>query len=264
MDTVAAVVGDVSQSVEFSGTVRKPETLTLGFLSSGRIARVDVVAGDYVDAGDSLAALEGVTFANEAGELVTEQEVLRSPINGIVVEVFAQRGELAAIGQPMVMVETAAQEFVIDVYIPETDVAAINARRYAATVVLDAFDDVTFVGTLTHVAPAATVIEGVAYYRATVTLDGRAGDGKGFDGVRTGMSATVSVITAEADDVLVIPYRAVLRDGDKKTVRVVTDDKTGDYVLRDVTLGLRGDNGMIAVREGLTEGDVVVVSIDEE
>lgn len=50
--------GDFIQEVSASGKVRSGETVNLGFSQSGRVARVPVLVGDVVAAGDLLASLE--------------------------------------------------------------------------------------------------------------------------------------------------------------------------------------------------------------
>ena len=47
-------------------------------------------------------------------------------------------------------------------------------------------------------------------------------------------------------------------------MRVVTDQKTGSFEEKEVTTGLRGNDGLIEVASGLSEGDLVVTFLKEE
>ena len=60
---------------------------------------------------------------------------------------------------------------------------------------------------------------------------------------------------------LFIPQRAVVFDGNKNLVRVL---KNGTEVEeREVTVGIRGDEGVIQITSGLSEGEEVITFIKE-
>ena len=77
------------------------------------------------------------------------------------------------------------------------------------------------------------------------------------------MTANVRIITEERPNVIVIPLRAVIRDNGKTFVRVVTNAERGEFEARDVTIGLRGDEGQTEILSGLTEGVEVITFIQE-
>jgi Cu(I)/Ag(I) efflux system membrane fusion protein len=87
--------------------------------------------------------------------------------------------------------------------------------------------------------------------RARIVLDAPPQD------VRPNMLATVSLVTADGEPVLHIPRSAVIRNGTRDRVVVALGD--GRFTSRNVVAGAEGGD-RIAIREGLQEGDRVVVA----
>jgi Cu(I)/Ag(I) efflux system membrane fusion protein len=87
--------------------------------------------------------------------------------------------------------------------------------------------------------------------RARIVLDAPPQD------VRPNMLATVSLVAADGEPVLHVPRSAVIRNGARDRVVVALGD--GRFTSRNVVAGAEsGDR--IAIREGLQEGDRVVVA----
>ncbi|MGW2400321.1 efflux RND transporter periplasmic adaptor subunit [Kitasatospora sp. NPDC001664] len=72
--------------------------------------------------------------------------------------------------------------------------------------------------------------------------------------LRTGLSATISVVTGEAQNALSVPSAALSGTGSSRTATVVKDDGSTERV--QVTVGVEGDS-TVQVTEGLTEGEKV-------
>jgi multidrug efflux pump subunit AcrA (membrane-fusion protein) len=109
----------------------------------------------------------------------------------------------------------------------------------------------TYRGSVTRIDPAATTDGNRALFGVMISLDDQPPSG-----LRTGMSATVEVTTAEAEDTLYVPAGAVHASPDgTQTVLVRRDGRT---LVRTVHTGVRGDR-FVAVTGGLTIGDRVVM-----
>jgi RND family efflux transporter MFP subunit len=120
-----------------------------------------------------------------------------------------------------------------------------------ATIGLGMLAGPTYRGTVTRIDPAATMDGDRALFGVMISLDD-----KPPPGLRTGMSATAEVVTAEADGTLYLPAGAVHpKSGDLATVLVRNDGRT---TARTVRTGVRGDR-YVAVTSGLTAGDHVVM-----
>ena len=179
--------------------------------------------------------------------------ILRSPINGVVTKVVPNVGEFVSAGQNNFGV-ISDKDFKIEAYIPEADIAKISVGNLSTTT-LDAYGSgVSFQTKVITIDPAETVLEGVPTYKVTlvfVNADNR---------VKSGMTANLDILTREANNVIEVPYRAVVDEGGNKTVRIVNSDgKT--YKSVPVTLGIRGFDGTVEIKSGLNNGDKVVTYV---
>jgi len=124
------------------------------------------------------------------------------------------------------------------------------------SVTLDAYgSEVNFPATVSLVDPAETVIEGISTYKVTLSFD------EADTRIRSGMTANISIHTAERNNVLEIPLRAVTTKESTKIVRIAPPqtakaNTTPQEV--NIVLGLRGSDGMVEVVSGLTEGEEVI------
>jgi multidrug efflux pump subunit AcrA (membrane-fusion protein) len=119
-------------------------------------------------------------------------------------------------------------------------------------ITLDALSDVTLEGTVSKIAPAGTVSSGVVNYPVTVALT------KSADGVKTGMTANLEIVTDERQNVLTVPNKA-LKTVPSGKQKVVTLLRNGQQVQVPVQVGMASDTAT-EITGGLNEGDVVVVS----
>jgi RND family efflux transporter MFP subunit len=106
-------------------------------------------------------------------------------------------------------------------------------------------------GTVTRIDPAATTSGNRALFGVMISLDDAPPPG-----LRTGMSATVDVVTAEAESTLYVPAGAVHPKSDGTATVLVRH--AGHTVVRTVRTGVRGDR-YVAITSGLTAGDHVVM-----
>ncbi|MDO8443555.1 MAG: HlyD family efflux transporter periplasmic adaptor subunit [Candidatus Azambacteria bacterium] len=170
---------------------------------------------------------------------------IRSPISGVVTKQDAKVGEIAAANSVLVSVLSSIYE--IEAFIPEVDIAKIKIGDSAKTT-LDAYGrDVVFEAKVTFINPAETMVEGVATYKTVLRLD------SGDRPIKSGMTANLDILTAQKNDALIIPQRAVTSANGDKFVNI------GATTIKVVT-GLRGSDGNIEILEGLKEGDKIVIS----
>jgi len=178
---------------------------------------------------------------------------LLAPVDGIITKVNYKAGELVNSTSPVVSL-LSESNLEIKVDVPESDIVKIHLSD-SASITLDAFgQDRIFLGHITFIDPAETIINDVVYYKVTVTFDHEESD------VKSGMTANVIVTTANRENVLYIPQRSVVDKNDKRTVRVLENNQP---VEKDVVTGLRADEGNIEVLSGLIEGETVITFIKE-
>ncbi len=185
-----------------------------------------------------------------AAKLNRDKAVLRAPFDGVITTVNVSVGDSAtstgATGAPITIVDE--RKLHLDVSVSERDVSQLS-KGQPATVVIDALGTDVITGTVSYIAPAATVVQNVTTYRVRVDLP------KQNEVVRVGMNATVEIATVEQKNVLIVPSSAIRSVGTKRFVRL----KEGDtFVDREIRIGLSNDIE-VEVTSGLNEGDQIAV-----
>jgi len=138
----------------------------------------------------------------------------------------------------------------VETSVNEVDVASVKADQNAI-IILDAFPDREFAGTVVEVSNLARI------------EDESIGEVKVFDVVihinendpilKPGMTVSSEIIIESVPDVLSVPIDAVFSDGDKK---IVYREAMAGYKPWVVKLGIRNNN-FVVVEEGLEEGQIV-------
>jgi len=180
--------------------------------------------------------------------------VIYSPIEGVVLKRYANVGDTTFVNAARsTSILTVAEngDLRIESNIPESDIAKIILGQ-KAKVTFDSFspDDV-FEARVAEIDPDSTVIQDVVYYGIKLEMDNL--DPR----LKAGMSANVDISTAEKENVLMIPLRAVQSEGSQKFVEILNPDGISVTKVR-IETGLEGDEGMVEVRSGLQEGQKVV------
>ena len=174
-----------------------------------------------------------------------------APVDGVITEANYKQGEQTAIGQPAFKM-IAQDGYEVEIDVAETDISKIKVAD-AVTITLDAYgDSVKLSGSVVSIDPAATIIQGVIYYK--VKIDFVAGQ----VAVKPSMTATAAIATASKDNVLYVPARAVLDNNGQKYVRVLDN---GAVKQKNVTIGLAGDGGLTEIVSGLSEGEEAITFI---
>jgi HlyD family secretion protein len=233
-----------------------------------RLAREEIVSEELLDNVQSKrdAAVAGCDGARareleaaaalDLARVNLAKTVLRAPFAGIVAEVSAEEGEWITPSPPGLpippVVEILDNEAIyISAPLDEVDVGRVRPGR-AVRITLDAYPGESFDGEVTRVAPYVMDIE---EQNRTFEIEVEFVDQEFAGNLLPGASADVEVILDAAVDVLRIPSYAliegsralVLRDGILEEVRVEVGLKNWQFT---------------EIREGLQEGDKVVVSLD--
>lgn len=193
----------------------------------------------------SQAALDSI-------EIKLTKTKLSSPLGGIITKQEAKKGEIVSPNASLISV-ISLNNFKIEAYVPEMDIAQVKINDLAQ-IRLDAYgSEVIFEATLTSIDPAATVIEGIPTYKTTFCFNQK------DDRVKSGMTADIDVLTEELEGVISVPVRSVFEEDGQKFVNLVEPD--GSFSKVQVKTGIKGNWGEIEIKEGLKEGDKVVVSL---
>ncbi len=143
----------------------------------------------------------------------------------------------------------------VDLNIHESNIKKIETGQ-KAIVELESEPDKTFMGEVTRVSVlpdsnASRYNPSLRVYPVTVELDDSSA------GIKPGMSAKVTVLVDELEDVVFVPIQAIsVEDGSYYIHRLTTGSK---LERTSVTIGPDSD-GFVQITEGVSEGEDVVIS----
>lgn len=169
---------------------------------------------------------------------------LRAEADGIVISVPVETGQVVAAGQTVVRIARDGDREAL-VALPEQDLTL--ARQSRAEAELWSAPGKRFTAGLRELSPNAD--PGTRTFAARFRLEGLPADAP------LGMTATVSLLPPEQQDVARIPLSALLNEGQGTEVFVV--DASGELVRRKVAVASM-DARQAVVTSGLAEGDKVV------
>jgi HlyD family secretion protein len=192
--------------------------------------------------------VEAAQIVLDDAEKALVQASIRSPRDGIVLEVPVRSGDLINRSAP-VAIMYAPEDLEVIANVDELDLVNVDIGA-DVRIRLDAIPGQEIAGTVVATAPAAIQQGGATVFPTTIRLD----DVADID-IRPGMNADVTIVTEERTDVLLIPQRAVRAVGDRSFVDVVTDEGRQE---REIIIGYRSA-GQAEVVSGLAEGETIVL-----
>ncbi len=183
--------------------------------------------------------------AQMAAQVALDNTSLVAPFSGTVENLTAQIGQVVSPGEPIAsLVNNGGLK--IQTYVSETDVARIKVGD-TAEITLDAFSsNTTFPAAVTTIADTKTQMNGTPVYM--VTLHFTAAESQ----LKDGMTGNAHIILAEDDNVIEVPSRLVINNGNTYSITIQTATGTEQV---PVNIGLVGDNGMTEITSGINQGD---------
>ncbi len=164
-------------------------------------------------------------------------------------QVNKKAGETVQPSEPVISFISAGPfQVAVDIY--EEDIVKVKVGD-PVDIRVTAIPDQTFSGKVIFINPAEKLIDGVVYYE--VKIDPALTD---ESGVKPGMTADITIKTAQADNVLIAPESAVTTADNKNFVQVIIDEKQQE---REVQVGLKGSDGQVEIVSGLQEGEEIAV-----
>ena len=175
---------------------------------------------------------------------------LKSPLSGTITKVGKRVGETI---QPA-LVDTVisllpANPFQIEVDIYEQDIVKVKEGD-PVDVKLTAFPNQIFSGKVILIDPAEKLIEGIVYYEVNIDFQNPPSE------LKPGMTADITIKTAQKENVLILPETAISEKNGVNTVQILNGENLEE---KEIEIGLKGNNDMIEVVSGLSEGNQVVI-----
>ena len=204
---------------------------------------------DRVKEGPTADDIAAAQAAVDAAQAKLNHATLQAPFAGTVTEVDVKTGDLVSSGDAAFRIDDLAAIY-IDLQISEVDLANLKAGQQAI-IEFDAIADKQYTGEVTEIGMIGSVSQGVVNYPVVVRVT------NADEAIRSGMTASVTLIINQVDDALLVPNRAIRTNGDQKTVTVLFE---GQEITIPVTVGLIGDSMSEVTSDQLREGDVVVIN----
>jgi RND family efflux transporter MFP subunit len=170
-----------------------------------------------------------------------------SPINGVITDIQKEVGEYATPAEEVISIAT--ESFQIKVNIPETDIIKVSVGN-TVRITLDAFPpDKIFFGKVIQIDPAETIVQGVIYYEAIISLDTDPSP------IKSGMTCDTEILTEKKSNILFISPEALHFENDQPFVFIL---KNEEKQKQKVTIGLEGEYST-EILAGLEEGQRVIL-----
>jgi HlyD family secretion protein len=191
----------------------------------------------------------------QAAQSALENTIIRAPADGTITSVDIKVGEQASPSKEVLILQDVGNLH-IEANVSEANIASIKSGQ-TVDVTFDALGpDRHFNATVQTVNPASTVVSGVVNYKVTAAVDN-------ISEIKPGMTANMTILVAQKDNVLAVPSSAVINQNNNQYVRVVDDIKKGSYHQVQVQTGLSADGGLVEIVSGLNEGQTVVTYIKQ-
>ena len=253
--------GDIQLTISAVGTVKPQNRLQIKPPINGRIEKVLVDEGDVVKVGQMLALMSSTERATliDAARIKGDEEYvywqkvyketpLIAPIDGVVIVRAVEPGQTIT---PAEAVLVLSDRLIVEADVDETDIGEVKVGQ-KASVTLDAYPEIKIDATVDHISYESEVLNNVTTYKADILPV------KVPEVFRSGMSANVDIIVAEANDALLIPEKAVSFVDGHAFVMAKKNGK-GDAKSVEVTTGIKNDN-YIEIKTGLGDKDIVLLS----
>jgi HlyD family secretion protein len=206
-------------------------------------------AWERVKDGPSPEDIEAAEAAVDAAQASLDNASLLAPFDGTVTQVDVKSSDLVSSGDVAFRIDDLASLY-IDLQISEVDLAGLEVGQQA-TVEFDALAEKVYRGEVTEIGMIGTVSNGVVNFPVTVRVTDADED------IRPGMTASVTIVTDERQDVLLVPNKAILTSAGQRTVTVLFE---GQQISLPVTVGLTNSSMSEVTSSQLREGDVVVLN----
>lgn len=204
---------------------------------------------EQLDAQRAFVDQASANVAYAASQL--EKSILRSPFAGTITKTVKNPGDIVTANEPLISL-IGAGNYEIEVNIAESDITKIKIGS-TASVTLDAYGkDVIFIARVVGIDLSETVLEGVSTYKTTLQFENE--DKR----VLSGLTADVDILSEKRENVIFIPSREIITEGERKIVKLLTDAERGVMEEREIKTGLRGSDGNTEIISGLKEEDIIV------
>lgn len=204
---------------------------------------------DLVKNGPAQSDVDAAQARVNAELAIVAQAKLTAPFGGTVTEVDGLVGDQVAPGKSAFRIDDLSK-MLVDVQVSEVDINSVRIGQ-KVTLTFDASQGKTYNGTVVTVAQAGDVSQGAVNF--TVTVELADADAQ----VKPGMTAAVTVIVKQLDNVLLVPNGAVRLVNNQQVVYVLANGVVQEV---PITLGATSDTVSQVLTGGLKVGDPIILN----
>ncbi len=203
-------------------------------------SQFDQAKGQYDQA---VGAFEQATARLKQAEDNLRKTTLVAPIDGTVIGLQKEQGEMAlgsTFQADVVMTVADLSSMEVEVDVNENDIVRVNAGD-SVDIEIDALADTVFKGIVTEISQLASTMgagtqNAITNFKVTVKMLNNPPE------IRSGMNATVEILTDRKVDVVGIPIRAVTVRPADKVRKMESDEMTGKPELLEVAFVIEEDS----------------------
>lgn len=234
-------LSDLQNTIKGNGNVIDPSSLDVYPEVAGTLTSLDVSVGDRVAKDQVLATVD----PSRAG-VVYKSSSVKAPASGTILSLPFVQGSTVSMQAPIARIGLLENlEVVMD--IAERNIGSVGIGT-KAEFLFKAFGDKVFTGQVSRLSPVLNP--------ATRTLEIRLTIDDPDNLVKSGMFPSVTLLTEQISNVVVIARSSLLYNGDQAYVYVVDENNIAHT--RSVSLGMEVDD-LVQITEGLQVGDVLVI-----
>jgi len=230
--SVKAQIGDITTYYSFSGNVVSKNRQKVIAEKLMQIDKIHVRKGDIVE--------EGSLLATTAGGIE-----LKSKIKGEIVNIHAEENvPLTAGMEIMDIVDFDNLEVVFKV--DEYDIAQLEVGK-TATVKIGAINK-ELTGIINNISKEGQIMNGVTFFTASIEIDKE-------EGIRTGMSAEVLLLSDNVRGAVLLPMNVIQFD-ERNNPYVLKLDEKKSVVKAEIVAGIT-DGTSVEIKRGVLPGESV-------
>lgn len=209
----------------------------------------------YLDANESIRSGQAALAEANVAYRATQDSVTKSPADGVVSNLRTTVGSSVVTTKSLLVIKSSV-ELQVEIDVSEFNVSKIKNGQ-SVVVTLDAIPREKIAGTVLGVDGVGNESLGTVSFGVTVVLEPTI---EQEELIRPAMTANVTIITSEKNDVMTLP-RSAVKIEDSSHFVMIWDGKKATK--KEVNLGLVG-NEKVEVVEGLSETDEVLTVFEDK
>jgi multidrug efflux pump subunit AcrA (membrane-fusion protein) len=243
--TQTVALGSLENTIVVNGDVQALRQVQIYPITGGKITQQPVRIGERVRQGQIIAVID----PSRPGEIYQTSPV-RSTINGTLLQLPYNMGDQITASQAIAVVGDLSS-LVVETFVPERFSQAMRTGL-SAEISLDSLPNEVFQAKISETSPIINPASRTLHIKLVfVKPDPR---------IKSGMFATISLVTASRSNIPVLPREAVINTYGTWIVFVI--DNTGNAPVarrREIATGMENET-LIEVSSGLKSGEIVVIS----